>query len=125
MPRHLYVTLHSSLLLSTSVLFYTLLYTQCRNRDRVNLLSRGYHPHLSLHRLGRKLLLYNLVLRELVPPLRPVLRNSTYVLLFPYRRDPDEQNGPTVSKASGIPDYSKDVAKKTVQTAKVRLTLSI
>lgn len=34
----------------------------------------------------------------------------------------DRQNGPTVSKSAGIPDYSKDVAKKTVQTAKVRYT---
>jgi hypothetical protein len=34
----------------------------------------------------------------------------------------DVQNGPTVPKAAGIPDYSKDVAKKTVQTAKVHPT---
>ena len=36
------------------------------------------------------------------------------------RHNANIQNGPTVPKAAGIPDYSKDVAKKTVQTAKVR-----
>lgn len=42
--------------------------------------------------------------------------------LIPLRGIADSQNGPTVSKSAGIPDYSKDVAKKTVQTAKVRYT---
>jgi hypothetical protein len=37
----------------------------------------------------------------------------------PWQIYADIQNGPTVPKSAGIPDYSKDVAKKTVQTAKV------
>ena len=79
-----HVILYVTRLPSLPPSIYTL-YTSCQNRDRVNPLSRGYPLLLSLLRLGRKLLLYNLVLQDNhrhLPPLRLVLRNSMCVLCY-------------------------------------------